>query len=194
MVVDDDGYWMLDYCLVEFELGIYSIIVKFELLMGQVFFLEQLYVFEYNLNLLLELLVYELGIIDFVICLSELGLCFGWVFFGLGDLNGDGFEDWVVSVFDSQFGCGEVIVVWGCVNEFRFELELFLSEVDGFFVCGLQEGDFLGESFVVGDFNVDGVDDLIMFVLGSDSGVINVGVIYVVWGLRGVICFVIDFN
>ncbi|MVF12662.1 DUF2341 domain-containing protein [Ketobacter sp. MCCC 1A13808] len=193
-VADDDGHWMLDYRPVELEPGTYSITVKSELLTGQVSLSEQPYVFEYNPNLPPEPPVYEPGITDFVIRSPESGSRFGWALSGSGDLNGDGFEDWVVSAPDSQSGRGEVIVVWGRANESRSELELPLSEADGFSVFGLQEGDLLGESLAVGDFNADGVDDLIMSAPGSDSGAINAGAIYVVWGLRGVTRPAIDLN
>lgn len=86
-----------------------------------------------------------------------------------GDLNGDGFDDVVVSAPGADGGRGEVYVIFGKAGGFDATLDLStLDGSNGFRIDGAELGDNLGLSVAgIGDFDGDGIDDL---AIGSKAG------------------------
>ena len=111
----------------------------------------------------------------------------GWSVSGTGDINGDGMDDLVVSapLADpaGKADAGRVYVVYGRATSFPSSLELDqISSADGYFVDGLAAGNRLGDAVTqVGDFNGDGLDDLLIGAPAANSGA---GAAFVVYGSR----------
>ena len=112
-----------------------------------------------------------------------------------GDFNGDGVDDLVASSFwadgagsgtacgTSQVGdrceAGETYIVFGPRTG---TLDLATASADRT-VLGAQPGDNLGRWLSAGDFDGDGVDDLLMGAIGADpGGRMEAGEAYVLYG------------
>jgi Ca2+-binding RTX toxin-like protein len=109
-----------------------------------------------------------------------------------GDVNGDGYDDVMVSSHraepDGIFQQGETYVIFGAAD-WSGTPSLDLSSLDGtngFRVAGLAAGDRAGkDSHSVGDINGDGYDDIIIGADGVDGpgfGDGDVGEAYVIFG------------
>jgi Ca2+-binding RTX toxin-like protein len=115
-----------------------------------------------------------------------------------GDVNGDGYDDLIISSFaaygsgPSRYSAyGESYVVFGSANGFgsdvggRQVIDLTdLTAAEGFIISGAQSGDLAGALSVssAGDVNGDGYDDLIVGAVGGDDGGYSAGEAYVVFG------------
>ncbi|MGV6848136.1 MAG: hypothetical protein ACWA5A_07140 [Marinibacterium sp.] len=110
-----------------------------------------------------------------------------------GDVNGDGFDDFIVGGPNALGGRGVAYVVYGTDNPDFNLLPSALDGTNGFTIRGESAGDFLGSSVhAAGDVNNDGFDDVIIGALGanrsSGGGVIASflgGAAYVVYGGPG---------
>ncbi|MCE7913102.1 MAG: hypothetical protein DYH15_00180 [Nitrosomonas sp. PRO4] len=108
-----------------------------------------------------------------------------------GDVNGDGFDDLIVSApFASQNGdfpngdfSGSSYVVFGKAAGFGAVLDLStLDGSNGFRIDGVA-GDFLGASISnAGDVNGDGFDDVLVGAVQADPNGLGSGSSYVVFG------------
>ena len=118
----------------------------------------------------------------FTIAGSEASSFGGWDVDAGGDVNGDGFEDLLVTAYAADSNgtnAGTLWVVYGKAGGFApIDLASPASQY-GFAVSGMQAYDNLGYSAAfAGDFNGDGKDDL---VIGAVSG----NRAYVIYGAAG---------
>lgn len=109
---------------------------------------------------------------------------------GLGDVNGNGFDDLLIGAFSANpngaFFAGESYVIFGDGNLGNSGI-LELSDLDGsdgFVLNGIDGGDLSGFSVSgAGDINGDGLKDLIIGAEGaSPNGDVGAGESYVVFG------------
>jgi len=100
---------------------------------------------------------------------------------GAGDFNGDGIDDLIVGAPGGKSSAGDSYVVFG--KDTGFTASLDLSELDGsngFRIDGIDADDRTGTSVGgAGDFNGDGIDDLVIGAPGADGGA---GESYIVLG------------
>ncbi|SEQ11663.1 integrin alpha [Nitrosomonas ureae] len=107
---------------------------------------------------------------------------------GVGDINGDGFEDVaLITGFVSSYSYSlnsSAYVIFGKPEDFNPKLKLSdLDEDTGFRIDGVKGSDFSAKSFSgIGDINGDGFDDLIITSLGYDPYDGYSGASYVVFG------------
>ena len=110
-----------------------------------------------------------------------------------GDVNGDGFDDLIVGAprgDDGGTDAGEAYVIFGTASGFgtdvggRQVLDLTtLSVAEGFIIQGDATDDLAGLSVSsAGDVNGDGFDDLIVGAFFNDTGGLDTGKAYVIFG------------
>lgn len=118
-----------------------------------------------------------------------------FAFSKLGDINDDGIADLVINAPFADGGAvdsGGAYVVFGTTSGFgdavggRQIVELAsLNSSQGFIVRGAAEDDRLRSGTGAGDFNGDGVADLLVGARKHDSGGVDAGAAYVVFGGKG---------
>ena len=109
---------------------------------------------------------------------------------GLGDVNGDGIDDFAISApentnFQAPRGSGSVHVVFGSATGFGATFSTTqLNGQNGFTIEGAADFDRIGRSIdSAGDVNGDGFDDIIIGAAYADvGGLANAGAAYVVFG------------
>jgi Ca2+-binding RTX toxin-like protein len=93
-----------------------------------------------------------------------------------GDINGDGFDDILISAFQADPGgngeAGETYVVYGRASGFGASLDLSsLNGTNGFVLNGIDEDDRSGRVISsAGDINGDGFDDILIGAADASSG------------------------
>lgn len=113
----------------------------------------------------------------------------GWSVASAGDFNGDGLGDLVIGApFADPTGAssGATYVVYGRRSGFSGSIDLAsLSGAGGFRITGVSAGDNSGWSATsAGDFNRDGLSDLIIGAYNADPSGAASGTSYVVYGRR----------
>jgi Ca2+-binding RTX toxin-like protein len=108
-----------------------------------------------------------------------------------GDINGDGFDDFVIGSYGDDTAAtnaGRAVVIFGAASGLPASLTAAdLDGSDGFLIDGLEVRDNLGSSVdTAGDFNGDGIDDLLVFARFAKFGnPVDVGEAYVIYGTTG---------
>jgi hypothetical protein len=113
-----------------------------------------------------------------------------------GDINGDGISDFIVGAQladpNSRNAAGESYVVFGSAAGFDASFDLTtLDGANGFTIKGATAKDATGGSVDSGDFNGDGVDDLIIGASGHAS---KRGLAHVVFGKTTDFAAVLDLD
>lgn len=104
---------------------------------------------------------------------------------GVGDMNGDGFDDLVLSASAALFSApnsGRCYVVFGKADTSKVSLSSVAAGIGGFAIDGEFTSDFAGECRPAGDINGDGIDDVVIGVPYSDANGTESGRSYVVFG------------
>src|SRR5262245_35486130 len=105
-----------------------------------------------------------------------------------GDVNGDGFDDFVIGALtQGPIGAGAAYVVFGGSSGFPAVTNLAsLNGTNGFKLSGHSSNEFAGGSVAGGDVNGDGFSDIIVGAYRADpNGKVNAGTAYVVYGHAG---------
>lgn len=103
-----------------------------------------------------------------------------------GDFNDDGFADLAISATDADIGAvsgaGTVVVIYGQAAGLTTSgAQLWHQNVSG--ISGVAaQADFFGSALGVGDFDGDGVDDLLIGISGENGSGTNQGAIQVLYG------------
>lgn len=103
-----------------------------------------------------------------------------------GDINGDGINDILMSAIDADQGAGRSYVIFGRnTSDFPSPFNLVtLNGTNGFAINGENDEDYSGISVKnAGDFNGDGIDDIIIGAFQAETnGNTRSGKSYVVFG------------
>ena len=116
---------------------------------------------------------------------SNAGEHLGWAVTTIGDINGDGFEDFVTGAPDSSGSAGVAYVVYGQAGATRTNLNSasISNGTNGFRISGIGAVDKMGGAVGgAGDINDDGYDDLFVAAPLDDDYASDGGILYVVYG------------
>ena len=98
---------------------------------------------------------------------------------GLGDINGDGISDMLVGAS----GSGKAYVVFGKNNTSEVLLSDVAAGIGGFVITPEFSSDLSRLSVTQGgDFNRDGIADIVIGTPTNNEGGTNAGAVYIVWG------------
>ncbi|PHQ79789.1 MAG: hypothetical protein COB66_06165 [Coxiella sp. (in: Bacteria)] len=109
-----------------------------------------------------------------------------------GDVNADGFDDFLIGAYDAdpggRTGAGQSYLIFGHNNTWPSVLELnSLNGTTGVIINGISSGDQSGfEAATIGDVNGDNIDD---FAIGAEGAILEgrgeAGQSYIIFGHSG---------
>ena len=120
--------------------------------------------------------------------IGEDDLCddFGFAVSSVGDINGDGIDDFAIGAAGADpngDSSGATYIVYGKANGFNANINLGNLDVgDGFRIAGERAGDLSGRSVSASDINGDGYNDIIIGAPNADPNGNKSGSTYVVFG------------
>jgi len=101
----------------------------------------------------------------------------------LGDYNGDGIDDFIVSSPKNGFsshGAGQVYIIFGHRGHWRQSVRLSYANRS---YVGMNTNDYAGYSLSsAGDINNDGGNDIVVSAWGNDDGGMDTGQLYIFMG------------
>jgi len=103
---------------------------------------------------------------------------------GGGDVNGDGYDDFLIGAKwygDDGSSKGEVYLILGRGSGWSMDVDL--SNANASFV-GESAGDQVGPAAIVGDVNGDGYDDILFGAYKNDEGASDAGQSYLIFGKK----------
>ncbi|MBD2461131.1 DUF4347 domain-containing protein [Oscillatoria sp. FACHB-1407] len=124
----------------------------------------------------------------------------GFAVSAIGDINHDGIADLAVTAPfadpNGRSNSGAIYVVFGRTSGFSTNLNLStLNGTNGFRLNGIDIGDFAGVSVSsAGDFNRDGVGDLLIGAPNADPNGVDSGEAYIVYGRKAGDPFAANIN
>lgn len=106
----------------------------------------------------------------------------GHVVTGVGDLNADGYDDFIISAYAAEStglsNNGEVFLFYGQGTDFTSQ-----PTTNGVVFTGVSSDDFAGQTLAaVGDVNADGYDDFMIGAPNTDTAGSNAGSTYLIYG------------
>ncbi len=115
---------------------------------------------------------------------------------GIGDINKDGYDDFIIGAPGVNGGAGAAYVVFGNAGGLPPALDLSsLDGTNGFVLNGVAAGDATGFSVAgAGDVNKDGYADFIIGALDADAPAVDSGAAYVVFGHGGTFSADLDLS
>ena len=112
---------------------------------------------------------------------------------GLGDVNGDGIDDFMIGATgkdDAGSNAGAAYVVFGKTTWGATASLAALDGTNGFQINGEAAGDNLSRVAGMGDWNDDGIMDMLLGTSFHDAGGNNAGAAWIIWGQNGAPAFV----
>ncbi|HXH55252.1 MAG TPA: cadherin-like domain-containing protein [Gammaproteobacteria bacterium] len=105
---------------------------------------------------------------------------------GVGDINGDDLSDFAIGAINALSNAGVVNVFFGVRTGFNSAVDLSTPPDgnNGFIIVGESPGDSIGFSIAAGDFNRDGISDLVVAAPFADANGGGPGKVYVIYGTR----------
>ena len=103
-----------------------------------------------------------------------------------GDVNGDGLIDLIIGTLSPDTLAGRTYIIFGQKeNEDPIQLSDISDGIGGFVIKGAEHRDYSGYSVgSAGDFNGDGLADVLIGAWGADPNGENSGSTYVVLAIR----------
>jgi hypothetical protein len=105
----------------------------------------------------------------------------GYSLGGPGDVNGDGFDDILISAYESGVNrkVGKIYLIFGKAS--GWAMDTSLSDANASFL-GEKIGDLAYKVGIAGDVNNDGFDDILVGADSNDEGGDHAGQVYLIFG------------